>query len=61
VDPGIQFNAVIDGEGNAVNPEKKKKKKKKKKVESTEDEFIRHAEEVEEQERKLLEIEMKQK
>lgn len=47
VAPNMQFEAII-GEDNAGQPEKKKKKKKKKKVESEEDEFIRHAQEVEE-------------
>jgi hypothetical protein len=45
----LQFEAVISTElGEDSLGEKKKKKKKKKKIESEEDEFLRHAKEVEE-------------
>ena len=58
--PSLQFEAVIFTElGEDSLGEKKKKKKKKKKIESEEDEFLRHAKDVEEQEAKLKEIEQR--
>lgn len=50
---------MVGEEPDASKIQKKKKKKKKKAVEVDTDEFIRQAAEVEEQERKLQEIEAK--
>lgn len=56
----LQINAQI-GDGEDTTQKKKKKKKKKKAVDAPldTDEFIRQAQEVEEQEQKLKEIEAK--
>ena len=52
--PNVEFEAIVGADTDeAPNQEKKKKKKKKKRVESDEDQFIRHAKEVEDQEWKL--------